>query len=77
VKERRFFTGLEQAAQVADIVLERSLEDPRLRELMEQMLHDEAITKRQLAHTAFAQGVISTLAAIDAGWLGVIPRAKN
>jgi hypothetical protein len=77
MKERRFFTGLEQATQIAGIVLERSLEDPQLRELMERMLRDETITKRQLAHTAFAQGVISTLAAIDAGWLGVISRPNN
>jgi hypothetical protein len=61
--------------QAAERVLLHSLEDPRASELVATMLTDEAITKEQLYHTAFAQGVISALYAIRDGKL--IPLENN
>jgi hypothetical protein len=61
--------------QAAERVLLHSLEDPRVNELVQKMLTDEAITKEQLYHTAFAQGVISALSAIRDGKL--IPLENN
>jgi hypothetical protein len=55
--------------QAAERILLHYLQDPKLRELLATMLADETITKEQLYHTAFAQGVISALSAIREGKL--------
>lgn len=67
--------GADKALRVAEKVLEHYLRNPDLRDVMERMLADENITKEQLCHTAFAQGVISTLDAIQEGRL--VPMSNN
>lgn len=68
----KFFAGAEGTMEVAESVLEKALEDPRLSALMEQMIADPQVSRRQLYHTAFAQGVLSSIVAISYGYLVVI-----
>jgi hypothetical protein len=52
---------------IAERVLEDALRDPKLASLIDTMLADQSVTKKQLFHTAFAQGVISALFALRQG----------
>jgi hypothetical protein len=52
---------------IAERVLEEALLDPELCNVINSMLDDPEVTRRQLYHTAFAQGVIHTLESINKG----------
>lgn len=69
--------GEEEAMLVAERILENAMSDPRIREVVEQMFADPNVTKDQLFCTAFAQGVISTLAALREGRLVPITGSRN
>jgi hypothetical protein len=52
---------------IARRVLAEALSDPELRELIDQMVADPEVTRRQLYHTAFVQGVVHALECVSQG----------
>jgi hypothetical protein len=54
---------------IAERILEDALCNPQLSGLIDTVLADQSVTREQLFHTAFAQGVISALSALRQGRL--------
>lgn len=58
-----------EVCDIAERILRDVLHDVEIRHLIEAMLADDSITKEQLYHTAFVQGVLSAVAALQEGRL--------
>jgi hypothetical protein len=67
----------DQVIEIAEAILEGALDDPAAHQVIETMLANPEITRRQLYHTAFAQGVLSTLQALKDGNLVPIAGSNN
>jgi hypothetical protein len=63
--------------ELAALILEESMCDPALREVTDKMIDDPEVTRIQLHHTAFAQGVISALEAINRGQVVLVPPTNS
>lgn len=51
----------EQISELAVQILADALKHPPLREIVQQMVNDETVTREQLFCTAFTQGVVTVL----------------
>jgi hypothetical protein len=68
MKAALLMTDVESAMWAAHQILEEALGDPELSKIVERMCSDDPKTTReQIYHTAFVQGVLSTLVAVAQG----------
>jgi hypothetical protein len=70
-------TNPDELQEVAATILRNSLADPRAEELIEALIADPEVDRRQLVHTAFAMGVTAALQEVMQGHVIGFPSQEN
>jgi hypothetical protein len=70
-------TNPDELSEVAETILRNNLTDPRVEQLIEELIADSEVNRRQLVHTVFAIGAAAALKEVIQGHVIGFPSQEN